>query len=527
VAERIIVLSGRIASGKSTLARGLQERASARVFRTQDLLRSRLGPNAARDEMQREGARLDTDTSGAWVAEALAKELAAEDAPCIVVDSARQENQIEGIRRAFGAGVTHVHLEAPREALELRFAERRDRPGEAGTYEAAAADPVENAVDALSAVADVVVDTGRSNEVDVLVRTLGRLGLHAGVRRLVDVLVGGELGSEGKGHIAAHLAREYGLLVRVGGPNAGHTVMSGGTKHIYHHLPSGTLANEGAKLLLAPGAVVRIPKLLDEIAEFGVDWDRLTIDPQVMTISAADIRGEERGLRDRIGSTAQGVGYATARRVRRDPSVRLARDIRELRPYIRPAAEVLRAAYDAGTPIMVEGTQGTGLSLYHGPYPSVTSRDTTAAGCLAEAGISPSRVRRIVMVCRTYPIRVAGNSGPMAREITWQVVADRAGIPVEELAAAEKTSTTRRDRRVGEFDWVLFRQAVELNGPTDIALTFTDYISTGNRDARRFEQLTEETVRFIEEVEMVARAPVSLISTRFEEFRSIIDRRRW
>jgi adenylosuccinate synthase len=411
--------------------------------------------------------------------------------------------------------------------LETRFAQRADRPGEAKTYRAATTDPIEAAVDDLRRVADVVVDTARCTEGDVLVRTIARLDLHAGVTPLVDILIGGELGSEGKRHIAAHLAREYGLLVRVGGPNAGHTVMSAGVKHIYHHIPSGTLANPSARLLLGPGAVVRVPKLLDEIMEFGVDRDRLSIDPLVMTISDADIRGEERGLRARIGSTAQGVGYATARRVRRDTSVRLARDVKPLRPYLRPAAAVLREAYERGTSIMVEGTQGTGLSLYHGPYPSVTSRDTTAAGCLAEAGISPSRVRRIVMVCRTYPIRVAGNSGPISNELTWQVISERSGIPLAELEAAEKTSTTKRDRRVGEFDWALFRHAVELNGPTDIALTFADYISIKNRDARRFEQLTDETLRMVEEIEAVARAPVSLISTRFAEFRSIIDRRRW
>lgn len=527
MAERIIVLSGRIASGKSTLARGLVSRMGARVFRTQDLLRSRIGSAATREEMQREGGRLDVETSGGWVADALARELANQDAALIVIDSARQESQIEGIRRAFGAAVTHVHLQAPDEALASRFQQRVDRPGEADSHEAASTDPIEAVVDSLTGVADIVVDTARCSEADVLIRTIGRLDLHAGVTPLVDILVGGELGSEGKGHIAAHLAREYGLLVRVGGPNAGHTVMSAGAKHTYHHIPSGTLANPSAQLLLAPGAVVRVPRLLDEIMEFGVDRDRLSIDPQVMTISDADIRGEERNLRERIGSTAQGVGYATARRVRRDGSVRLARDVKTLQPYIRSAAEILREAYERDVPIMVEGTQGTGLSLFHGPYPSVTSRDTTAAGCLAEAGISPARVRRIVMVCRTYPIRVAGNSGPMSNELTWQMISDRSGIPLPELMAAEKTSTTKRDRRVGEFDWALFRNAVELNGPTDIALTFADYLSIHNRDARRFEQLTDETLRMVEEIEAVARAPVSLISTRFEEFRSIIDRRRW
>ena len=78
----------------------------------------------------------------------------------------------------------------------------------------------------------------------------------------------------------------------------------------------------------------------------------------------------------------------------------------------------------------------------------------------------------------------------------------------------------------GEFDWVLLRKAAFLNGPTDIALTFTDYLSKNNRKAMRFDQLTKETINFIEEVERVAGAPVSLISTGFS-LRSVIDRRKW
>jgi adenylosuccinate synthase len=94
------------------------------------------------------------------------------------------------------------------------------------------------------------------------------------------------------------------------------------------------------------------------------------------------------------------------------------------------------------------------------------------------------------------------------------------------LERSERTSTTHRRRRVGEFEWDLLRKAVTLNGPTDIALTFADYLSVANREARRFEQLEESTIHFIDEVERVASAPVSLIATRFD-FRSIIDRRSW
>ena len=110
----------------------------------------------------------------------------------------------------------------------------------------------------------------------------------------------------------------------------------------------------------------------------------------------------------------------------------------------------------------------------------------------------------------------------------WSDIADRSAVPLEELQSTEKTSTTKKNRRVGEFDWNLLRISASLNGPTDVALTFADYLSIKNRDARRFEQLQPDTLRFIEEVERVASAPVSLIATRFHSpARSIIDRRWW
>ncbi|MBX3424037.1 MAG: adenylosuccinate synthetase [Pirellulales bacterium] len=99
-------------------------------------------------------------------------------------------------------------------------------------------------------------------------------------------------------------------------------------------------------------------------------------------------------------------------------------------------------------------------------------------------------------------------------------------LPLKEIKTTERTSTTNKTRRIGEFDWELFKKSVFLNAPTDIALTFVDYISDKNQNARRFDQLSPETLRFIEEVERVANAPVSLISTRFH-YRSVIDRRSW
>jgi adenylosuccinate synthase len=191
---------------------------------------------------------------------------------------------------------------------------------------------------------------------------------------------------------------------------------------------------------------------------------------------------------------------------------------------------VLDEAFSRNLRVLLEGTQGTGLSLYHGDYPYVTSRDTTVAGCLAEAGIAVSRVRKVIMVCRTYPIRVqdpaGGTSGPMSQEITRDEISKRSGKDLEELERTEITSTTHKQRRFGEFDWVLLRRAALLNGPTDIALTFADYLGAKNGEARRFEQLEQSTISFVHEVERVAGARVSLIATGFNT-RSIIDRRSW
>jgi adenylosuccinate synthase len=257
---------------------------------------------------------------------------------------------------------------------------------------------------------------------------------------------------------------------------------------------------------------------------------RVYVDPQANIITEADIAAEA-GLVQGIGSTGQGVGLATAGKIVERSSGRLlAGQCADLSRYINPTLEVLDGLYSSNSKIMLEGTQGTGLSLHHGVYPYVTSRDTTAGGCLAESGIPASKVRRTIMVVRTNPIRVAspkdGTSGPMGREIDWSTVSTRAGEPEEVLREREKTTTTKRQRRVAEFDWTLLCRAALLNGPTDIALTFSDYITKSNQDARRFEQLSPETHDLVREIEQTAGCPVSLITTRFHE-RSIIDRRSW
>jgi adenylosuccinate synthase len=206
--------------------------------------------------------------------------------------------------------------------------------------------------------------------------------------------------------------------------------------------------------------------------------------------------------------------------------VRTAKDVPELTPYIRDSASVLEHARAKGGRIFIEGTQGTGLSILHGSFPHVTSRDTTVSTLLAEVGAPPQLLRRVIVAFRAYPIRVGGESGPMGREITWDTVSRGSGLPINILTGAERGSVSGNPRRVAEFSWSQLRRSARLNGATDLALTFADYIDARNQGARRFSQLTDETVEMIDEMESVAAAPVSLVSAGFGG-RGPIDRRLW
>lgn len=557
---KVVVISGQVGAGKSTLARGLAERYGANLVSTKELLQRTAEHGgeelpAERSALQAYGTQLDNETDGAWVADAVSARISGAgidgqesgDSPVgesdeptglWVVDAVRIQEQIDALRGALGIDIVHVHLHSSTEVLAARYLERGEASGikELASYDEVAQDPTEQKVADLVHDADVAIDTARSNENDVLIRAAAALGLLPGAdARLVDVLIGAQYGSEGKGNIAFFLAREYDLLMRVGGPNAGHKVP---LPSVYTHrqLPSGTQANTHARLLIGPGATIDPALLQKEIADCGVDADRLRIDPQAMIIEQAD-KDAEQALVKSIASTGKGGGNAAARRIlgrsgELDTPVRLAKDADELKAYIRPAREVLDEAYRNNHRILLEGTQGTALSLYHGHYPHVTSRDTTTNGTLAEAGIGPRRVRRVILVTRTFPIRVKNpdteglTSGYMSQEIEYEELAQRSGMPLDEIQTTETSSVSRQARRIAEFDWDLLRRSVELNGATDIALTFADYIKVDNQKAQRYDQLTDETIRFIEEVERVSGIPVSLISTRFD-IRAVIDRRRW
>jgi adenylosuccinate synthase len=321
------------------------------------------------------------------------------------------------------------------------------------------------------------------------------------------VVVGGQYGSEGKGKISAFIAKQEGIdiCVRCGGPNSGHSfVDEDGKTIVLRQLPTG-FVNPRTRLLIPAGALIDPVILKEEIDLLSLHPSRIGIDRNCFIIEEKDKQKERMvGLKERLSSTLCGVGAALSRRIMRGDDARLAKDVLDqhswLREYIADASSEINDQLDQGKKVLIEGTQGFGLSLYHSEnYPHCTSRDTTAVGFLSETGVSPRRVTEIVVVLRTFPIRVAGKqAGPLVDEITWDQIRAESGYPYE---ITEWTSVTRKIRRVGRFDWDLAAQAIRFNQPTRLAMNGLDYLSYEDKGKRQFGGLTEKTKRFLEDIE--------------------------
>jgi adenylosuccinate synthase len=321
------------------------------------------------------------------------------------------------------------------------------------------------------------------------------------------VVIGGQYGAEGKGKISAFITQQeqIDICIRCGGPNSGHSFVNNrGNRVLLRQLPTGYI-RPGTRILIPAGALVDLEVLKYELDSLRIDPRRVGVDRNAMIIEEGD-KHREQGLRlrERLSSTLCGVGSAVARRVLREEDVRTAgmaaRQVQWLQPLITNVSEETNAALDQGKKVLVEGTQGFGLSLYHSDsYPKATSRDTTAAAFLSEVGLSPMLVTELVLVFRTFPIRVAGEqAGPLNDEITWEILQTESGYP---YPIHEMTTVSKKLRRVARFDWDLAAKSVSINRPTAIAVNGLDYISFDNEGAPCFAELSPSAQEFIGRVE--------------------------
>jgi adenylosuccinate synthase len=327
------------------------------------------------------------------------------------------------------------------------------------------------------------------------------------------VIVGAFWGDEGKGKVISYLALKDKLdfCVRTGSVNAAHTVEINGKKYALHMVPAAFLYDK-CRLLVAAGANVHVGKLLEEVdltrvrGRMGVDQNASIIEEKhsVQDKTSAHLKG--------IGTTGWGVGPALEERVRR--TAKLAKDMPELKPFLTDGVSEVNDGLDAGKKVLLEGTQGFLLSLYHGTYPYVTGRDTGASAIASEAGVGPTRVDNVLIVYKSFITRVG--AGPLPGEMTKEEALSKNWF--------ETAAGTGRDRRSAPFDFELARKVARINGATQAALTKLDSIYPNCRGARTFDNLPSEAKQFVRDVENRSGVPVVLVGTGSEAL-DIIDRR--
>jgi adenylosuccinate synthase len=291
----------------------------------------------------------------------------------------------------------------------------------------------------------------------------------------LTVVVGGQFGGEGKGLATATLARHLSadILVKTGGPNCSHSYVAGGRRYQLRMVPSG--ANFGPSTIVYPaGSLIHIDTLMRELSEVGFTGE-LVIDHRAGIVTADHIEEQKRDdFYDTAGSTRTGTGRATAlRAARRLP---LADTQTTLQPYLRDVSSLLASQLNIGRHVLVEGSQGFGLSNYHGTYPYVTSRDSTAPEFLSQLGLGHHWITNVILVIKCMPTRNAGGDGPLADELDSKSV-DDLGDAISEYGGGTYGERGQR-RRVGLFDFELLRRAVIANTPAELFVTGFDRLST-------------------------------------------------
>jgi adenylosuccinate synthase len=336
------------------------------------------------------------------------------------------------------------------------------------------------------------------------------------------VVVGTQWGDEGKGKIVDLLTEQAQVVVRYqGGNNAGHTLVVGGEKFIFHLIPSGilhpgTLCCIGNGVVLDPEVFLgEIDRLLSRGLQVGPQNLRVSERTQVIMPyhQRLDLARERAKGAGKIGTTGRGIGPCYEDKVARrgirvadlvDPQLLRAKleeilpeknfllekflgdqpftleEILEphiemgqrLKPLVANVSVLLQQTAQDGKNILFEGAQGTHLDIDHGTYPFVTSSNPVAGGAAIGAGIGPGALHRVLGIVKAYTTRVG--SGPFPTECL-----DAVGTHLQECGV-EFGSTTGRPRRCGWLDMVVLKEAVRLNGLTGLTITKLDVLSTLN-----------------------------------------------
>lgn len=301
----------------------------------------------------------------------------------------------------------------------------------------------------------------------------------------VTMIVDLQYGSTGKGLIAGYLAetRHPDVVVTANMPNAGHTyINSNGRKWVHKVLPNSIVSPKLKFVLIGPGAVISIERLLYEVSmsQDILHGVKVLVHPNTVILQKRHKAGEVLSdLTTNIGSTAQGSGSAVIDKINRGVDCRplLARDVLPscgLDDYLAGLQQYRRIIDDAEY-IIAEGAQGYSLGINQRFWPYCTSRECTPAKFLSDMQIPVGLLGDVIGCARTYPIRVGGNSGPCypdQEEIEWS------DIGVE----PEKTTVTNRERRVFTFSNRQIAEAIWETRPDSIFLNFANYVTQEELD---------------------------------------------
>jgi adenylosuccinate synthase len=391
-------------------------------------------------------------------------------------------------------------------------------------------------------------------------------------KKPIIIVQGAQYGSEAKGMVAHALCtlRAVKWAVRTGSINAGHTIWSGGEKKVYQQLP--VAADLKINCVIGPGAYVHVPTLDSEMQRSGLGYDNLLVDYNCgVHLDEYQEEARQAGRSMKIGATGKGCAEAILHKIKDrgvgDKPLLLREHLMggqyESGVLFADTARMLNDAYDRGDQILIEGTQGTLLDLHTGPYPFVTSRQTTAAAWVTEAGLSPALDYEVILVARTFPIRVAGNSGPMPFEIDWpslmrsmnirlkdagygpiapesallayeKALADltremgedgkdkaRLEAPTQALMSLpvgyrlqliglfETTTVTKRLRRIAMLDVAGLAETVRKERPSSVVLTFLNYVFPELVHTRK---LHDAAIRYIRGLERSIDCPIAYTS---------------
>jgi adenylosuccinate synthase len=334
----------------------------------------------------------------------------------------------------------------------------------------------------------------------------------------VDLLLGLQWGDEGKGKIVDVLTKNYDIIARFqGGPNAGHTLVFNGMKHVLHTIPSGIFHGD-VKNLVGNGVVIDpviFKKELDKLTDQNVDFRKTLLISRkahliLPTHRLLDAASEASKGKAKIGSTLKGIGPTYMDKTGRNGirvgdlelenwkakyrqlankhqamidfyNIELEYDLDELEIEFFKAVETLKSlefidseeylhqAQRDQKSVLAEGAQGSLLDIDFGTYPFVTSSNTTAAGACTGLGVAPNSIKDVFGIFKAYTTRVG--SGPFPTELF-----DENGETMSRVGH-EFGATTGRARRCGWLDLVALRYACQVNGVTQLMMMKADVLS--------------------------------------------------